>query len=307
MSTPSVAPEPEARGGFEGSFLGARDRISRQAIMECKICWTPYDPAEGDETRMIPPGTSFLDLPHDWKCPNCDGAKEQFMVLEDPGAQPMDAMDPALLALQKATPDCEALVDRLVAEFIDIHRGKMRDVPFCNAALEVEAVGFRPWEGHYLGVLIAPWFMNLVLLPGPNEDWSAEHVGTKKFYIFPSGIYEFTHASAGLAGPFKGCSLFSPMGDFDTHEGAVAVARAICTALFDSDNREETTRSSEIRTLREQEAEADAEAEAAAAAAEAQAEADTTAAPDAEPAQISRRAMFTGQDSVPSSQDQSRD
>ena len=36
--------------GFEGSFLGAADKISPAAVMECKICWTPYDPAEGDDT-----------------------------------------------------------------------------------------------------------------------------------------------------------------------------------------------------------------------------------------------------------------
>ena len=58
--------------GFEGSFLGANDKISPRAIMECKICWTPYDPAEGDDTRQVLPGTPFLALPADWKCPNCD-------------------------------------------------------------------------------------------------------------------------------------------------------------------------------------------------------------------------------------------
>ena len=56
--------------GFEGSFLGANDKISARAIMECKICWTPYDPAEGDDTRQIAPGTPFVALPEDWKCPN---------------------------------------------------------------------------------------------------------------------------------------------------------------------------------------------------------------------------------------------
>ena len=45
--------------GFEGSFLGAQDKISKEAIMECKICWTPYDPAEGDDYRQIDPGTAF--------------------------------------------------------------------------------------------------------------------------------------------------------------------------------------------------------------------------------------------------------
>ena len=71
---------------FEGSYLGANERISEQAIMECKICWTPYEPAEGDDTRQVEPGTPFSALPEDWSCPNCSAPKEQFMVLEDPGA-----------------------------------------------------------------------------------------------------------------------------------------------------------------------------------------------------------------------------
>ena len=71
--------------GFEGSYLGAADKISPAAIMECKICWTPYDPAEGDDYRQVEPGTAFRDLPGDWSCPNCSAPKAQFMVLEDPG------------------------------------------------------------------------------------------------------------------------------------------------------------------------------------------------------------------------------
>ena len=39
--------------GFEGSFLGASDKISPLAIMECKICWTPYDPAEGGANAAV--------------------------------------------------------------------------------------------------------------------------------------------------------------------------------------------------------------------------------------------------------------
>ncbi|HNA31047.1 MAG TPA: rubredoxin [Thiobacillaceae bacterium] len=50
--------------------------------MECKICWHVYDPAEGDPVWQIPPGTPFADLPAHWRCPNCDGAREQFMVVD---------------------------------------------------------------------------------------------------------------------------------------------------------------------------------------------------------------------------------
>ena len=72
--------------GFEGSFLGANDKISSEAIMECKICWTPYDPAEGDEFRQIMPGTPFLALPDDWKCPVCGAGKKMFRPLAGPDA-----------------------------------------------------------------------------------------------------------------------------------------------------------------------------------------------------------------------------
>lgn len=68
---------------FEGSFLGDAGRIAPDSRLECKICWHVYDPAEGDPVNQIPPGTPFAALPDNWRCPNCDGAREQFMVLRD--------------------------------------------------------------------------------------------------------------------------------------------------------------------------------------------------------------------------------
>lgn len=68
---------------FEGSYLGDASRLPPGARLECKICWHVYDPAEGDTVWQIPPGTSFADLPVHWRCPNCDGAREQFMVLDE--------------------------------------------------------------------------------------------------------------------------------------------------------------------------------------------------------------------------------
>ncbi|HEY3369532.1 MAG TPA: flavin reductase [Prolixibacteraceae bacterium] len=44
----------------------------------CVICGYTYEPEEGDPTAGIPPGTSFEDLPEDWKCPICNAAKEFF-------------------------------------------------------------------------------------------------------------------------------------------------------------------------------------------------------------------------------------
>lgn len=226
--------------GFEGSYLGASDKISPQAIMECKVCWTPYDPAEGDEHRQIDAGTPFLALPLDWSCPNCSAPKDQFMVLEDPGSTA--AADAARIA------ECTG---RLEADFTEIWNGKMRDVPMVNATLRVQAVAFQLHDGRPLGVLISPWFMNLIQLPAEGEDWSGLKAGEKEVIAFPSGDYEFVHNAREMTGGYKACSLFSPMGDFKTQAQAVDVARAVMVALFDPANRAETDRRQDIRAARE--------------------------------------------------------
>jgi [NiFe] hydrogenase assembly HybE family chaperone len=224
---------------FEGSYLGATDKISPQAIMECKVCWTPYDPAEGDDMRQIDPGTPFSALPEDWTCPTCSAPAEQFMVLEDPGAQEMIEAN-----------RIKDITARLVDDFSEVYHSKMRDVPLVNKALQVEAVGFRMWQGQILGVLVSPWFMNLILLPD-GETWELE-TGAKEVIGFPSGEYEFLYNTRPQIGGYKACSLFSPMHEFTRQKDATDVARAVMAALFDEANRAETDRSADIRAAREQ-------------------------------------------------------
>lgn len=238
--------------GFEGSYLGANDKISAQAIMECKICWTPYDPEEGDDTRQVLPGTPFIALPMDWTCPNCDAPKAQFLVSEDPGSDA--AREAEILARRTAA---------LTADFTEVWHAKMRDVPMVNKALRVQAVGFRIHEGRPLGVLVSPWFMNLVQLPAEGEDWTGLTPGAREVIGFASGDYEFLHNSREMTGGYKACSLFSPMGDFKTQAQAVEVAEAVMVALFQEEHQAETDRAADIRAARE---EALAAAEAAEAA-----------------------------------------
>ncbi|KGM87035.1 [NiFe] hydrogenase assembly chaperone, HybE family [Roseovarius mucosus DSM 17069] len=228
--------------GFEGSYLGANDKISPQAIMECKICWTPYDPAEGDDTRQIEAGTPFVALPEDWKCPNCDAPKEQFLVGEDPGHGAL--AEAAMIG---------AKTHALVTDFTEVWHGKMRDVPIVNKLLHVQAVGFQMHEARPLGVLISPWFMNLVQLPAEGEDWSALVPGAKEVIGFASGEYEFIHNVREMVGGYKACSLFSPMGEFRSQAQAVDVARAVMVALFQDEHRAETDRAADIRAAREAE------------------------------------------------------
>ncbi|WP_439673035.1 rubredoxin [Cupriavidus necator] len=67
---------------FEGSYLGDRSKLADGTRLECKICWWVYDPAVGDPVWQVPLGTPFSALPAHWRCPACDGAADQFMVLD---------------------------------------------------------------------------------------------------------------------------------------------------------------------------------------------------------------------------------
>jgi rubredoxin len=44
----------------------------------CTICEHIYDPAEGDPSSGIAPGTAFEDLPEAWLCPDCGASKADF-------------------------------------------------------------------------------------------------------------------------------------------------------------------------------------------------------------------------------------
>ena len=55
---------------------------------KCTICKYEYDPAQGDPTQGIAPGTPFEALPADWKCPRCKQGKEKFEPVAEVKANP---------------------------------------------------------------------------------------------------------------------------------------------------------------------------------------------------------------------------
>ncbi len=65
-----------------GSFGGDLTKINDDTRLECKICWYVYDPQKGDDYWQIAAGTPFSALPEHWTCPECDGRKNDFMVIK---------------------------------------------------------------------------------------------------------------------------------------------------------------------------------------------------------------------------------
>lgn len=127
-------------------------------------------------------------------------------------------------------------VERLVAAYRVIERERMHGLPICNAQLQVEAVGFGPCGRCRCGVLITPWFMNLVLLPSEGEQWSAATFGEKVIWQFNAGEYEFTPATLEEIGTHLSTPLFSTVQDFPDQATARQVAEEVLRQLSVSGN-----------------------------------------------------------------------
>jgi [NiFe] hydrogenase assembly HybE family chaperone len=108
---------------------------------------------------------------------------------------------------------------------------RMLGLPILNPDLAVEAVGFMPFRGHSLGILITPWFMSLMLLPG-TVPWPALREGESQSWQFPCGVLTFVAESEIELGSYQTCSLFSPMHEFSGQAEARAAAHAVLDGLF---------------------------------------------------------------------------
>ena len=121
---------------------------------------------------------------------------------------------------------------RLEAVFRHIATTRMAGVGLLNEVLDVEAVGFRLHQGQWLGVLITPWFMNLIGMPVAEPVWQGQTLGSKVDVELPAGCYEFLVAEEDELGPYLTNSLYSPMFGFADMDQARSVAESVLTALF---------------------------------------------------------------------------
>lgn len=124
---------------------------------------------------------------------------------------------------------------RLTAAYRTIAQ-RMEGLNFVNPAIEVEAVGFAPWESHWLGVLVTPWCINLMLLPREASGWTSLPQGKTLRYRFPAGDYDFISSRDEAIGEYQMCSLISPLLDIPDHATAREVATLARTALLDPTN-----------------------------------------------------------------------
>ena len=126
----------------------------------------------------------------------------------------------------------ESPSDAVEQAFFRIERDHMRDVPILNPALSVEAVDFQRWQGHWLGIVVTPWCMSILLLPGSGENWVATGENKRRFVKFPAGDFAFLGSAEAELGEYQSCALFSPMDRFASQHDAIQTARASLIGLL---------------------------------------------------------------------------
>lgn len=123
---------------------------------------------------------------------------------------------------------------QLEAHYRRVWETSMHDMPFVNPALAVAAVGFRRYQGDWVGAVVTPWFLNLFVLPGGGALWADLASGDRVRIAFPVGELEFIadYDPGGTLPACQYCPLFAPVSQFATQEAAVAAAEAALDALF---------------------------------------------------------------------------
>jgi [NiFe] hydrogenase assembly HybE family chaperone len=124
---------------------------------------------------------------------------------------------------------------RLTAAYRTIAQ-RMDGLNFVNPSIEVEAVGFAPWESHWLGVMVTPWCINLMLLPRDGAAWTSLPQGETRRYRFPAGDYDFISSRDEAVGEYQMCSLISPVLEIPDQAAAREVATLARAALLDPAN-----------------------------------------------------------------------
>ncbi|MFS2224544.1 hydrogenase-2 assembly chaperone [Pantoea sp. B65] len=117
----------------------------------------------------------------------------------------------------------------LEAAFSRVARNQMCELPFYRAGIQVQACGFTLFEQQWVGCLLTPWTLSLLVLPGPGQIWRPQMPGERLALQLPCGNVTFLSGEiaddSGNARQYLSCSLMSPLDSSLTPAQAVTLAQ----------------------------------------------------------------------------------
>lgn len=138
-------------------------------------------------------------------------------------------------------------IAKMVQQFETIYVEHMQNLPVVNKALQVEAVGFHAYHGDQLGVLITPWFMNLILLPGV-DSWSGSKQGDTASIDFPSRRIDFAVAHDKMLGTYLSAVAFRGVVELADQSTARKLALEVLSDLMKPPRNERTVTRRDLLT-----------------------------------------------------------
>jgi [NiFe] hydrogenase assembly HybE family chaperone len=104
----------------------------------------------------------------------------------------------------------------LVAQYERIAREEMQGLPFYHATMPIVAE-CTLFEAQWLGCVLTPWMLSVVVLPGPDQLWPVRSSSDRLALQLPCGNMTFMVGELPETGQQLACSLMSPL---DPHLGA---------------------------------------------------------------------------------------
>nr|WP_278989005.1 hydrogenase-2 assembly chaperone [Plesiomonas shigelloides] len=108
--------------------------------------------------------------------------------------------------------------------FSEIAQGEMQTLPFFRAQVPVRALGFQCYEGQWVGVMLTPWMLSILVLPGLDQVWDSRPQGERLGLRLPFGNAVFHVCEIEAIGQYLSCSLMSPLDPAMSAEQALQLA-----------------------------------------------------------------------------------
>ena len=109
-----------------------------------------------------------------------------------------------------------------------------------NPRLKCSSVGFCRYRGDWLGIVITPWLMDLVLLPGGGELWGDIPPGQRRYVDLPQGTVAFSTAECPELGSYQHSPLLASVATLPDMATAISLANEVMAGIWIAGRAPET-------------------------------------------------------------------